>query len=316
MAQRKVESLHPLAEVFGFKTVDKSAEAKKHRKGKLCPFHNGLPECTKDKKNNPLGVCSIYFNDIVAVICPVRFRENWRVCKDVADFFFPKGTKWSFLKEIRLKEKNGDSAGNIDLVLVAHDENGKIHDFGTVEVQAVYVSGNIRRPFEKYMEDPNRNGNMDWTEEEHYPRPDFLSSSRKRLAPQLLYKGQILQAWGKKQAVVIDRPFYDTLPDLPEVSEDKSDLCWLIYDLDDSKGNGRFKLELDKKLFTGFDDAMKKLANPDIGDVSDFVDSLEGKLKIEIESLKRNFGVTSFSELLEKQETESPEQNARPAELT
>ena len=29
--------------------------------------------------------------------------------------------------------------------------------------------------------------------------PDYLSSSRKRLVPQLIYKGSILKAWGKNR---------------------------------------------------------------------------------------------------------------------
>ena len=45
---------------------------------------------------------------------------------------------------------------------------------------------------------------MDWTSQPNYPRPDFLSSSRKRLAPQLMFKGGILNYWEKKMAVALD----------------------------------------------------------------------------------------------------------------
>jgi len=40
--------------------------------------------------------------------------------------------------------------------------------------------------------------------EKNYPGPDYLSSSRKRLARELIYKGGIFQAWGKKMAVSIE----------------------------------------------------------------------------------------------------------------
>ena len=60
------------------------------------------------------------------------------------------------LTEVRLDDKNGKSAGNIDLVLVAYDSNGRILDFGALEVQAVYISRNVRKPFEHYMQDPAR----------------------------------------------------------------------------------------------------------------------------------------------------------------
>ncbi len=96
---------------------------------------------------------------------------------------------------------------------------------------------------------------MDWTKEEFYPGPDFLSSSRKRLAPQLIYKGQILQKWNKKQAVVVDSPFFETLPDFPTTDKVKSDLCWLIYDLKENAKTGRFQLDLDTKYIQ---DLMKR----------------------------------------------------------
>lgn len=49
MAQEQLKPRHPLAEVFGFKTTDRSAEAKRHRKGRLCPYNNIVAQCTKDK---------------------------------------------------------------------------------------------------------------------------------------------------------------------------------------------------------------------------------------------------------------------------
>jgi len=38
------------------------------------------------------------------------------------------------------------------------------------------------------MENPEKRIDMDWTKQRHYPRPDYLSSSRKRLAPNLFIK--------------------------------------------------------------------------------------------------------------------------------
>lgn len=198
---------HPLAEVFGFPINNKSPEARRHREKRLCPFNNKVPNCTKDKANDPLGVCSVYEGDAIAITCPVRFREGWLIADDAAAFFFPPTAKWTSLVEVRLNDKHGKSAGNIDVVLVSYDEHGKITDFGSLEVQAVYISGNVRAPFEHFMQNPPANAKLDWTGRPNYPRPDYLSSSRKRLAPQLLFKGGILYAWRKKQAVAINRGF-------------------------------------------------------------------------------------------------------------
>jgi hypothetical protein len=104
----------PLAEVFGFPLNNMGKEASRHRRSRLCPFNNKVPNCTKDKANNPLGVCSILNDDGEAIItCPVRFRQGWIIAEDAASFFFPKGTQWTTLTEVRLKDNFDKSAGNI-----------------------------------------------------------------------------------------------------------------------------------------------------------------------------------------------------------
>ena len=208
---------HPLTEVFGFTPNNMSGEAVRHRSKKLCPFNNKVPNCTKDKASDPLGTCSVLAGDGTAITCPIRFRERWIIADDAADFFFPRNTKWTSLIEVRLKDKQGKSAGNIDLVLVSYNDKGKITDFGALEVQAVCISGNIRKPFEYYMQDPKNRWNMNWKNEEWWPAPDYVSSSRKRLAPQLIFKSGILHTWKKKTAVALDTGFFATLPKLKEV---------------------------------------------------------------------------------------------------
>ena len=195
---------HPLAEVFGHSTSDFSDRAQRFRKHKLCPFNNKVPSCIKDKAKDPLGVCSVFHGQSPVITCPVRFREDWLIADDAAALFFPDGSMWTSLTEVRLADGEGKSAGNIDVVLVAYDAAGKVIDFGSLEVQAVYISGNVRDPFARYMSDCAAHQDMDWRNEPNYPRPDFLSSSRKRLAPQLMFKGGILNAWGKKMAVALD----------------------------------------------------------------------------------------------------------------
>ena len=159
------EHKHPLAEVFGFPPDNLSEEARRYRKSKLCPYNNRVPSCTKDKANAPLGVCSIYHAERPVITCPVRFRQNWIIAEDAAHFFFGTETAWTSLTEVKLEDKSGRSAGNIDIVLVAYDEGGQVIDFGALEVQAVYISGNIRRPFEYYMGDPVSRKDMDWSAE-------------------------------------------------------------------------------------------------------------------------------------------------------
>lgn len=98
---------HPLAEVFGFPTDNFSSDAERYRKNKLCPFNKKVPSCTKDKAENPLGVCSVYEGNNITATCPVRFRQDWLIAADAAAFFFPAGWSWTSLTEIRINDRYG-----------------------------------------------------------------------------------------------------------------------------------------------------------------------------------------------------------------
>lgn len=274
---------HPLAEVFGFPPDNLSPEASCTRQYRLCPYNNRVPSCTKDKANDPLGVCSIHAGNDVAITCPVRFRQDWLIAEHAAGFFFPADSHWTTLTEVRLDDQQGKSAGNIDVVLVAYDDHGRITDFGALEVQAVYISGNIRQPFERFMQDQTNLPTFDWSNQKLYPRPDYLSSSRKRLAPQLIYKGGILHSWGKKQAIALHSGFYRTLPTLPEVAPDLADVAWLIYDLKYNSEQQRYNLMLSRTVYTLFQPALDRITTPQPGPVEMFIGYLQGKLDEKLE---------------------------------
>ena len=278
----------PLAEVFGHLPTDFSERAKRHREKKLCPFNNKVPNCTKDKAQDPLGVCSINHNDSPVITCPIRFREEWIIIDDAYDFFFSQGTLCTSLTEVRLNDGYGKSAGNIDVVLIAYDEDGKIYDFGALEIQAVYISGNVREPFAHYMSDCMTNSNMNWTSQPNFPHPDFLSSSRKRLAPQLLYKGGILHEWKKKIAVALDSNFFNTLPQLEEVDKSEAEVAWLIYDLCLTCDDSRYTLKRIKVVYTKFVESLNAITRPRVGCIKKFMKSLQEKVDEKLQSSPTN----------------------------
>jgi hypothetical protein len=270
----------PLAEVFGFPIDNTSEEAIRHRKYRLCPFHNRVPNCTKSNAENPLGVCSVFdASGAITATCPVRFRENWGIITDAARFFFPESALWTTLTEVSLKDKFGKSAGNIDIVLISYDSVGRVLNYGALEVQAVYISGNVSIPFAHFMESPETRGAMSWRGQRNYPRPDFLSSSRKRLAPQLIFKGGILHAWKRKMAVAVDLSFFETLPELDSVSPEEGELVWLIYDFRRDEVSGRVHQKLVQAIYTRFESALLKITRSEPGEELLFLNQLEASLK-------------------------------------
>jgi hypothetical protein len=159
---------------------------------------------------------------------------------------------------------------------------------GRFTIQAVYISGNVRDPFEYFMKDPKARSSMNWSSQPNYPRPDYLSSSRKRLAPQLLFKGGILHGWKKKIAVALNKSFFDTLPKLKPVSKSKADIAWLIYDLrlikDKKQGAERYSLKKIDEVFTEFESALVSITTPSPGRIEDFIRLLQEKLDEHLET--------------------------------
>jgi Restriction endonuclease NotI len=125
---------------------------------------------------------------------------------------------------------------------------------------------------------------MDWTSQHFYPHPDYLSSSRKRLAPQLIYKGGILHAWGRKQAVAVDSNFFRTLPVMEEVDQSEAEMAWLVYDLQLDQQLNRYRLVRSKTVYTRFDSALDKLTKAEPGDMQIFLEHLQERLDEKLES--------------------------------
>jgi hypothetical protein len=268
---------NPLCEVFGFPVENMTETAHNHRRNRLCPFHNPTgANCTKSSVTDPLGTCSIRDAGQPVITCPVRFREDHTLLTDAADFFFP-GERFVSVTEARLTDGEGKSAGHIDIVLASLSNEGKVKDYGAIEIQAVYISGNVRSAFRQYMTDPAVNYAMDWPVR-NAPKPDYLSSSRKRLVPQLIFKGGILKAWGKKIAVVVQEAFFNQLPELQETDKSQADIAWLIYDLAADPKTQTNKLQRKSVRYTSFQATMDRISVPHIGNEQHFVSYLQRRI--------------------------------------
>ncbi len=202
-----------------------------------CPFQTNQPPCRKRG-----GVCSLIRykqNDkgridasegSPVIVCPARFEEGQLLVRWLADIvgFRPRDTRLA--REVPFMESTstGKPAGKIDLV-VARSSARALKWFG-LEVQAVYFSGQgMRSEFVALR---------DWTNSLEPPpfpgatrRPDWRSSSAKRLMPQLQIKVPTLRRWGSKLAVAVDRPFFDAMggpSPVPSHDLNDGDIVWMV----------------------------------------------------------------------------------------
>ena len=129
--------------------------------------------------------------------------------------------------------KTNKPAGKIDLV-VAKTSSGGVRWHG-LEIQAVYFSGSgMGSEFDSLRDDTHETPPFPTANR----RPDWRSSSAKRLMPQLQIKAPTLRRWGSKVAVAVDRPFFDAVGGpSPNPSHDLNDgdIIWLVPEL---VGNG------------------------------------------------------------------------------
>lgn len=272
----------PLSEVFGYPVDNNNREANRCRKLRLCPYNNCVPNCSKDKVENPLGVCSIYDKDKAAIVCPVRFRQDWLIIEDASNLFFPSQTLWTTFTDIKLLDREGKSVGVLDFVLVSYDLKGNVKDFGVLSVQASYVTQSLRKPFEQFMDNPER---YKVTEQKgRIPYVDYTASIQRRLCPRLLFNGGILHAWQKKMAVAIDSQLYQNLPPFEEVPESLAELTWFVYEMVFDGQTNKFTLKNVKTVHTLFEPTLFQITKVDVGPIEDFLDDLQERLDVKLDN--------------------------------
>lgn len=200
-----------------------------------CPFQQGTVKCSKKG-----GVCSIqrYESDSggriagavgePVVVCPRRFQESQMLIRWLAEIVGIDADSAYVAREVPFMRgtRTGKAAGKIDLV-IAGPEEPSFRWYG-LEIQAVYFSGEgMTSEFERILDD-NRSAPPF---PDRVRRPDWRSSSAKRLMPQLEIKVPTLRRWSSKVAVAVDKPFFDSVGGpSSNVSQDldDGDIVWLV----------------------------------------------------------------------------------------
>ena len=196
-----------------------------------CPFRRERTPCSKQG-----GVCTLQKYKIVeeriassvgepVIVCPYRFDQDDLIPHWLAEIAGFDQVYLAHEVPFMRAPTTGREAGRIDLVLAGNTEASEWYG---LEIQAVYFSGaSMKKDFELLLHDQS----MPASKPTARRRPDWRSSSAKRLMPQLEVKVPTLRQWGKKLAVAVDLPFFEAIGGAsasPSHDIYSGDVIWLV----------------------------------------------------------------------------------------
>ncbi len=295
MSARKTESKkssarYGVGELYGFDfSLLSASDIRKlssvQCKSQVCPFKSNSKPCNKAG-----GVCSLRRfvkerNDVVSsdegslvATCPSRFYDNSVALSWAGQTLLGTDsplvlTELPFLMSTSGSGSDAVTVGKIDMVLVDPDTT-KLR-WCALEIQSVYFSGaSMSKDFNvmKKWKGPG----IPFPQGKR--RPDFRSSGPKRLMPQLQIKVPTVSRWGKKMAVVVDRPFWESLGTIQEVDDvSNCDIAWFVMDY--QHDGSRFCMQPAGLHLTTLDRAVEGLTGGKPTSLVAFEDSLRAKLQ-------------------------------------
>ena len=199
-----------IAEFFGYRSEDRSETALLTVAQRKCPFIEG--QCTKilSRDREIAGVCAIRQkteNSSTVICCPNRiYAENYKMLRTISHRAFGEssnlysgraavekarekggaiavfGHGWG--GELRLPQRKGTGSYFVDWVLAKLNGKGELAEFTAIEVQTIDTTGNYRTARRTLLDTreivPDTVG-LNW------------ENVSKRIIPQIIYKGQVLQ---------------------------------------------------------------------------------------------------------------------------
>lgn len=195
-------------EFFGYQSNDASQAAILAASNQECPIIKS--RCEKTFNDGVVsGVCTLkQIKGNPVICCPIRlYADNYRILREISALAFGEGldlvqggSAKSFCKkfskpciavfgkrwggELRLPQKGGRGSYFVDWVLARLTTAGILEEFIAVEVQTIDTTGNYRNGFESLIssrEIVKTTAGLNW------------ENVSKRILPQLIYKGQVLQ---------------------------------------------------------------------------------------------------------------------------
>ena len=241
-------------EFFGYRAVDNSDLAREAAAAELCPF---LSETCEKTLNDATvsGACTIKPMTTAPVICcPIRlYADNYGMLRMISQRAFGEdqtlvpgpqarsvalrerktvvavfGQRWG--GELRLPKKSGHGNYFVDWILALVSANGELREFVAVEVQTMDTTGNYRPGRQALLEGKREiirtTVGINW------------ENVSKRIIPQLVYKGQVLQRerlCRRGLFFVCPKPVLEHILErlggtLPKYPDERASITFVAYD--------------------------------------------------------------------------------------
>lgn len=199
-----------ISEFFGYRATDLSDKALIAAAKKTCPFTNSFCIKTLSRDRVISGVCSIRQKTLGSpsvICCPIRlYADNYKLLYTIARSAFKTnlnlyagrnavykarqengaiavfGKGWG--GELRLPQRKGVGSYFVDWVLARLDGNGDLIELTAIEVQTIDTTGSYNKAREVLAETReiiSDTVGLNW------------ENVSKRIIPQIIYKGQVLQ---------------------------------------------------------------------------------------------------------------------------
>lgn len=239
-------------EFFGYRATDCSEIALKEAATFNCPFLHR--KCTKSLKVGPSGACALENTTDKVICCPNRlYSDDYQLLRSISERAFGKslnlyagraavdkakieggaiavfGHNWG--GELPLPNRKGTGNYFLDWVIVLLDDQGEIVEFTAIEVQTIDTTGNYQADRASLLKDRTRTNvvaGFNW------------ENVNKRIIPQIIYKGQVLQRETKCRKglfFVCNKPVFDRVLDrlggkvkLPKFPPQPASITFVAYD--------------------------------------------------------------------------------------
>ena len=254
-----------IAEFFGYAASDNSQQALSVAARKNCPFLGSF--CVKTLRNNVIsGVCAIRQKTEGSpnvICCPIRlYGDDYKMLRLIAYKAFHKrlnlyagrvavekakdeggavavfGKGWG--GELRLPQRKGMGSYFVDWVLARLDGKGELVELTAIEVQTIDTTGsygNAQQVLSETREVVSDTAGLNW------------ENVSKRIIPQIIYKGQVLQREDLCRSglyLVCPKPVYQRVLDrlggpdkLPKFPSQPASINFIAYDATAKQKDGR-----------------------------------------------------------------------------